>query len=185
MVVEEVSDEELMARLGGGEMSALEQLARRHQDKVLSLAYRVLGRWDLAEDVAQETFLRVCTAAKRYKARGKFTSLLYRIVLNLCVDSQRKSRRTPLRLAEASAQIAEKDRDNPCEKEELSRAVKAAVDALPRRQRLAVVLHRYGGFSHRSISEITGWSESAVESLVVRAYANLRDKLGEMKNFLE
>jgi RNA polymerase sigma-70 factor (ECF subfamily) len=185
VVVEEVSDEGLMARLGKGEMSALEQLARRHQDKVLSLAYRILGRWDLAEDVAQETFLRVYAAAKRYKARGKFISWLYRIVLNLCVDSQRKSRRAALRLEDVGVQIADKDRDNPSEKEERSRVVKAAVDALPRRQHMAVMLHRYGGFSHRDISEITGWSESAVESLLVRAYANLRDKLGKMKDFLE
>jgi RNA polymerase sigma-70 factor (ECF subfamily) len=63
--------------------------------------------------------------------------------------------------------------------------VKAAVNELPERQRMAVILHRYDGLSHGEISEVTGWTQSAVESLLVRGYTNLREKLGKMKDFVK
>ena len=90
MAIEKASDEKLMGSIASGDMSALGELARRYQGQVLALAYRILGRWDLAEDVGQETFLRVYKAANRYKARAKFTTWVYRIVVNLCIDEQRK-----------------------------------------------------------------------------------------------
>ena len=63
------------------------------------------------------------------------------------------------------------------------KSVKTAVNELPERQRIAVILHRYDGLSHVEIAEVTGWTKSAVESLLVRAYANLREKLNKMKYF--
>jgi len=88
MANNESNDIELMTRLAAGDMATLGNIARRHQDKVLSLSYRVLGDWHRAEDVAQETFLRVHRAAKNYKPTAKFTTWLYRIVVNLCLDEQ-------------------------------------------------------------------------------------------------
>lgn len=179
------SDGVLMARLAGGDMSALGELAHRHQGRVLELAFRTLGSWDRAEDVAQETFLRVHRAAKRYKPTAKFTTWLYRIVVNLCLDEQRKRAKAGASLEpELVEQLPASDR-NTTEKEEMAALVKAAVQALPERQRMAVILHRYQGLNHAEISETTGWSRSAVESLLVRAYANLRGKLAKMKNLLD
>ena len=185
MTNDERTDTELMTRLAAGDMAALGDLVRRHQDKVLSLSYRLLRDWHRAEDVAQETFLRVYSAAKHYKPKAKFTTWLYRIVVNLCFDEQRKRAKTaaPLEYA-ASEVLAESDCD-AAERKEVVGLVKTAVNELPERQRLAVILHRYDGLSHAEIGEVTGWTKSAVESLLVRAYANLREKLGEMKNFLE
>ncbi|UCD56411.1 MAG: RNA polymerase sigma factor, partial [Candidatus Hydrogenedentota bacterium] len=74
---------------------------------------------------------------------------------------------------------------NPTEKEEMAALVRAAVHALPERQRMALILHRYEGLNHAEISEVTGWTQSAVESLLVRAYATLRKKLVKMKNLLD
>ncbi len=74
---------------------------------------------------------------------------------------------------------------NIAERKEIVQLVKAAVDSLPERQRIALVLHRYEGLSHGTIAEITGWSGSAVESLLVRAYANLRKKLSKMQYLAE
>ena len=181
----ESSDADLMARLARGEVSSLGILARRHQARVLDIAFRTLGRWDIAEDVAQETFLRVYRAARTYQPQAKFTTWLYRIVVNLCLDEQRRRAKAALPLDAVAPEGLPASQDNPLERRELSELVRRAVQQLPDRQRLAVVLHRYDGLSHTEISEVTGWSESAVESLLVRAYATLREKLAKMKNFIE
>ena len=178
-------DTELMARLAAGDMAALGGIVRRHQDKVLSLSYRVLGDWHRAEDVAQETFLRVHRAAKNYKPKAKFTTWLYRIVVNLCFDEQRKQAKTAAPLEDAALEVPAASDSNAAERKEVVELVKTAVNELPERQRLAVILHRYDGLSHGEISEVTGWTQSAVESLLVRAYANLREKLGKMKDFVK
>ncbi len=176
------NDAELMARLAAGDTAALGELAQRHQDRVLSLSYRVLRDWDKAEDIAQEAFLRVYRSAKHYEPKALFTTWLYRIVVNLCLDEQRKSIRTAIPLEEIAPQAAA-SQENAAEKKEVAELVKAAVDSLPERQRMAVILHRYDGLTHEQICEVTGWTASATESLLVRAYANLREKLGKMKDF--
>jgi RNA polymerase sigma-70 factor (ECF subfamily) len=185
MINDKSNDSELMARLAKGDMSALGDIVRRHQDRVLSLSYRVLGDWHRAEDVAQETFLRVYRAAKGYKPKAKFTTWLYRIVVNLCFDEQRKQGKTIVPLENANpAELAESD-CNIAERKEVVESVKTAINELPERQRIAVILHRYDGLSHSEIAEVTGWTKSAVESLLVRSYANLREKLNKMKYFDE
>ena len=185
MTNDKSDDTELMTRLAKGDMAALGDIVRKHQNKVLSLSYRVLRDWNRAEDVAQETFLRVYRAANHYKPKARFTTWLYRIVINLCLDEQRKKTKTPAPLEDvAPAVLAEPD-CNTAEKKEVVELVKTAVNELPERQRLAIILHRYDGLSHAEIGEVTGWTKSAVESLLVRAYANLREKLDKMKYFVE
>lgn len=179
------NDTELMTRLAAGDMAALGDLAKRHQDKVLSLSYRILGDWHKAEDVAQETFLRVYRAAKRYKPQARFTTWLYRIVVNLCFDEQRRQAKIAAPLEEVDPAMLTEPETSSAERKEVVKLVKAAVDVLPERQRLALILHRYDGLSHSEICEVTGWSKSAVESLLVRAYASMREKLGKIKYFVE
>ena len=179
----EADDEQLMAALAGGNRAALTALVHRHQDRVLSLAFRYLGRWDLAEDVAQEAFLRLMRAAGRWRPRAKLTTWLYRVVINLCHDTRRRQRRRPAAL-EAAEAVADprSTRDMADERADRAAAVRAAVDALPDRQRLAILLHRYEGLSHEQVAEATGWSVSAVESLLVRAYDKLRRSLRRRQN---
>jgi len=178
-------DTELMTRLAKGDITALGDIVRTHQDKVLSLSYRVLGDWHRAEDVAQETFLRVHRAAKHYRPEARFTTWLYRIVVNLCLDEQRKRAKPAVSLEDAAVEALAESDGNTAERKEVAEFVRTAVDELPERQRLAVILHRYDGLSHGKISEVTGWTKAAVESLLVRAYTNLRGKLGKMKYFAE
>lgn len=167
-----------MRRIALGDRAALGELMREHQGRVLQTAYRFLGNWDAAEDIVQETFLRVHRAASSYQPQAAFTTWLYRLVVNLCWDQRRRAaRERRLRLnAPPPAEIAE-----PADAEQQERAarVRDAVLALPDRQRLAVVLHRFEGYSHREIAETTGWSIGAVESCLVRAYAALRQALRE------
>ena len=174
-------DVELMASLAGGHMSALGELARRHQVNALALAHRMLGRSDQAEDVVQEAFLRVHRAAKQFQPKGKFSTWLYRIIVNLCRDRLRRSRHAPVGLDECSLPDCQDGARCLMEAEELADRVRRAVDALPKRQRTAVILHRFQQLSHDEMSEVTGWSVSAIESLLVRAYQRLRNDLADLR----
>lgn len=177
------SDIELMARLGRGDLAALGVLAERYQDRILSLSYRLLGDWHRAEDVSQETFLRLRQAAGKYEPKAKFTTWLYRIVHNLSLDQQRRTASDPASLEALQTDAEATSQDPPVERRELADAVQNAVAGLPDRQRQVIVLHRYEGLSHEEICEVTGWSKSAVESLLVRAYENLRKKLASYQDF--
>lgn len=174
------SDADLMAAVAGGHMAALEELVRRHQESVMAVAYRFLGRWHLAEDVAQDVFIRIHHAAGDYRPEAKFTTWLYRIVVNRCFDLKRGESRRPVSMGDMPADPPGDAPPDPIDARETAGRVQQAVGDLPDRQRTAVVLHRYDGLSHREIAEVTGWSESAVESLLVRGYAGLREALADM-----
>jgi RNA polymerase sigma-70 factor (ECF subfamily) len=165
-----------MVAVAEGDTAALGELARRHQRSALATAYRILGRWDAAEDVVQEAFIRVHRAAPTYQPSAAFSTWLYRIVVNLCRDALRKRRPE----AEPPADLSDHRAAGPAaalEAQERGRAVQEAIARLPDRQRIAVILHRYAGLSHAEVAEATGWSISAVESCLVRAYAGLRESL--------
>lgn len=174
------ADAACMLRLAKGDMQALAPLMQRHQRKVMALAWRMLRRDDLAEDVAQDVFLRVAKSAGRYRPEAKFTTWLYRITSNRCLDELRRKRRGTISLDDAPPPTAERNQDD-LERRERTARVRRAIDALPDRQKLAVVLHRYETLSHRDIAEVTGWSPKAVESLLVRAYDKLRDALADLR----
>ena len=177
----EPTDASLMASLAGGDNTALAVLAQRHHQKVITVAYRMLSNRASAEDIAQETFLRVLKSAKRYKPEAKFTTWLYRIAINLCIDAQRKGSFKTISLDVAYETISAEERESSLEQAETAKIVQKAVENLPHRQKTAVILHRYEGLSHGQIAEVTGWTKSATESLLVRAYANLREKLKDLK----
>ena len=170
------NDVELMVRLARGDQSALAVLIQRHQQRAVSLAYRVTGDWPLAEDVGQEAFLRVWRSARRYRPQALFTTWLYRIVVNLCLDASRKRRSIP---ADPPDGMETRVVEPPTALERQSRAaaVQAAVAHLPERQRVALVLHKFSGLPVRAVAEATGWSEPSVESLLIRSYAALRQSL--------
>jgi RNA polymerase sigma-70 factor, ECF subfamily len=171
---EDPSDPELMRRISSGDMGALAVMVGRHQDRVRRTAYRVLGRWDAADDVAQEVFLRLYKSAPRYIPLAAFGTWLHRIVVNLCLDALKRRRAQPLGERDWADEAAGVD---ALEQRERVAAVQRELAQLPERQRVAVVLHRFEGLEHRDIAAVTGWSESAVESLLVRAYARLRERL--------
>ena len=182
MTDSQTNETELMKRLALGEMEALSEIAKKYQNKVLSLAYRFLNDWAKSEDIAQETFLRIYKAAGTYKPQASFNTWLYRIVVNLCLDEQRKQTRAPISIEETMYNGAADSETSSIERKETIEIVKKAINDLPERQRLAVILHRYENLSYDQICEVTQWSKSAVESLLVRAYANLREKLKKIEN---
>jgi RNA polymerase sigma-70 factor (ECF subfamily) len=167
-----------MPAVASGDLAALGQIVERHQGRVLRLARRITGDANLADDVAQEAFLRVYRAAARYEPSARFTTWLHRIVVNLCWD-QRRRWRHPGPEAGSVRQESVADPVQGLVTGEARQAVRRAVQGLPSRQRLAVILHRFEGHTMREIAGITGWSESAVESCLVRAYRQLRGDLAE------
>lgn len=177
MPMENKDENRLMNRLASGDMAALGDIVNRYQDKILAFAYRFCNDWNQAEDIAQETFLRVYKAAGSYRPQAKFTTWLYRIVSNLCFDEKRRKSNAVLPLEQINSSVYSDAESSSAEKRETIDLVKKAVLELPERQRLALVLHRYENLSYEQICEVTGWSKSAVESLLVRAYANLRENL--------
>jgi RNA polymerase sigma-70 factor (ECF subfamily) len=172
-------DAERMRRIAAGDRGALAELVHQHQARVLATAYRFLGDWGAAEDVAQETFLRVFRAAPDYQPRAAFTTWLYRLVVNRCWDRRRRQAREK-RLHASLPPASEVTEPPAVEQAERSAQIRRAVAALPDRQRLAVILHRFDGLSHKEIGEVTGWSRGAVESCLVRAYASLRKSLQDL-----
>lgn len=172
------SDEELLRRTATGDRESFAELIRLHQKRVVQLAARMLSV-DQAEDIAQDAFIRVYRAAGRFKPQSKFSTWLYRIVVNLCHDQRR---RWKLRLSGIEEDPPAPTESPAAERDEITTKVHAAVEKLPPRQRTVLVLHRFEGQSIREIAESTHLSESAVESLLVRAYAHLRASLKDLNS---
>jgi RNA polymerase sigma-70 factor (ECF subfamily) len=173
-------DAELMRRIAKGDQKAFQQLMQRHLARTVRLAARILGSTGAAEDVAQEAFIRVWKHAQAWespeKAGAKFTTWLYRIVLNLSIDEKRKNRFADIE------KIPELEDETPgaqqnIERREQSRRVQHALAQLPERQRSAFVLCFYEDCSNKEAAEMLGISVKALESLLVRSRRTLRDAL--------
>ncbi|MFQ5903132.1 MAG: RNA polymerase sigma factor [Candidatus Binatia bacterium] len=183
--------EGLLAKAAEGDKDAFETLVSRHQTSVLNLIYRFIGNRADAEDLAQEVFLRVWQAARTYKPKAKFTTWIYRITINLCFNELKSTRRKKLFLFRRSrGEVPGRDDEYFTEhaekisspedlllSAERNRQILNAFQQLPANQRMALVLKRFEGLSYQEIGQILGCSVSAVDSLLVRAKRNLREKL--------
>lgn len=177
-------DADLMQRIATGDQRAFQTLMRRHLARTVRLAARILGSTGAAEDVAQDAFIRVWKHAQDWESpekRGaRFTTWLYRIVLNLSIDEKRKNRFADIE------SIAEPADDSPSaernmERREQSKRVQEALAQLPERQRQAFVLCFYEDCSNKDAADMLGISVKALESLLVRARRALRDGLSAEK----
>lgn len=180
--------EELIARIAEGDEYAFQILVNRHQASVLNLIYRFMGDRVKAEDLSQETFFQVWRAAKNYQRKSKFTTWLYRICANLCLNEIKSARRKRwLQFFQNSSDTNRRDDETLIDASpgpedlllarERSQQITAALQALPENQRMALVLKRYDNLSYKEISRILGCSVPAVESLLVRAKRILQQNL--------
>lgn len=168
-----------MSAAAEGDMDAFEALVRRHQQGALNVALRMLGDEHRAQDAAQEAFLRVLQSAPRYRPIATFRTYLYRILTRLCIDQYR--RRRPHSSAELDT--AEGGTDAPPDelvRRERVEHVRQAVERLPDRQRIALVLQHYEGMSYQEIAEVMKCTTSSVEALLVRARRKLKAWLADV-----
>jgi RNA polymerase sigma-70 factor (ECF subfamily) len=169
----------LVARVAAGDESAYRALLAVHLAPLNRYARRMLGDRDEADDVTQEVFVRLWTDAHRYcPEAARLTTWLHRIAHNLCVDWQRRHGRISL-AGDALPQETTLGPEVDLAEAARARRVREAVDALPERQRSALVLCHYQGLGNREAAEIVGVSVEALESLLARARRTLRRALEE------
>jgi RNA polymerase sigma-70 factor, ECF subfamily len=163
----------LAARAGEGDRAAFAALVKRHYDFIHRAAYRLTGRRDDAEDVAQEVCARLGKAVAGYRGGSAFTTWLYAIVLNAARDQMRKSARETAKAAafEVHALV---DAQPAIEAEDPAEAMWAAVRALPDQQRVAVTLVYGEGLSHAEAAEVMAVAEATVSWHVHEAKKRLR-----------
>jgi RNA polymerase sigma-70 factor, ECF subfamily len=188
---EGLSDAQIMLRVKAGDESAFDYLVQKYRRPMLSFMYRMAHNTAVAEDLAQEVFLRVYRSRENYEASAKFTTWLYRIASNLAVNHARDTRHER---PENTVSLDEPDQEsgltmdvpdnsltaeeNIVRRERLA-AIRQRVQALPERQRIAVIMHKYQQMDYRQIAEVLKLSESAIKSLLFRAYETLRVQLKE------
>lgn len=179
-------DLELMLRIRRGDAESFETLLARHRAPLINFFLRMVRDHALAEDLAQEVFLRVYRARDRWKPDAKFSTWLYRIAINLALNAIRDGKGTGSRTSPAGEEredeAARLPDPAPSVAEQMmvrerEHAIRAAVDSLPENQRAAVILHKYQEVDYRQIAKVLGITESAVKSLLFRAYEALRARL--------
>jgi RNA polymerase sigma-70 factor (ECF subfamily) len=183
------SDAAIMLRVAAGDESGFSFLVEKYHRPMIHFLFRMVHNQAVAEELAQEVFLRVYRSRESYRAEAKFTTWLYRIATNLAVNHARDTKHeraaqnvyldVPDEETGTTPEVAD---DEPTVEQRMLRdermaAIRKHVMALPERQRMAVLMHKYQGFDYRQIGDVLKLSESATKSLLFRAYQTLREKL--------
>ena len=182
-------DAELMLRVREGDETSFALLLARHRGPVVHFLYRMVQNQPVSEELAQEVFLRVYRSRATYEPTAKFTTWLFRIATHLALnwirDGKHEKRQESLDqdlLEGVERQVA--DRGRTIEQELLYEVklqeVRKAIEALPDKQRAAVLMHKYQELEYTQIASALNCSESAVKSLLFRAYETLRARLAHM-----
>jgi RNA polymerase sigma-70 factor (ECF subfamily) len=187
----ELEDSAIMLELSAGNMSGFDFLIQKYRKPIINFMYRMVHNQAVAEELAQEVFLRVYRSRETYRAEARFSTWLYRIATNLGVNYARDTRHE--RTA-STIYLDEQDSDTGTTpdvadstpgaeaamlRRERLNAIRDHVLALPERQRTAVLMHKYEGMDYKQIGDVLKLSESATKSLLFRAYQTLREKLKE------
>ena len=179
-------DAELMLRVRDGDQASFGLLLERHRGPVIHFLYRMVQRQAVAEELAQEVFLRVYKSRGTYEPSAKFTTWLFRIAshlgLNWIRDGRTEGREESLDKETADGATRQVADRTPTVEQKLVygaklKEVRRAIECLPSKQRAAVLMHKYHELDYRQIAEALECSESAVKSLLFRAYETLRVKL--------
>lgn len=179
----------LMLRVKQGDMSAFEQLVEKYKQPVTNLLFRTLHDATEAEDLAQNVFLQVWKSAERYRSTAKFSTWLFTIARNLCLNEIRRRSRHPAESLDAPAEFEDDSFTRQFEdtrataapdqllRDELTHKVEEALAELPENQRTAILLFKEKDLSYDEISEILDCSLSATKSLIHRGRETLKQKL--------
>jgi len=185
-------DIRLMLRVRDDDTAAFEELVELYQHRLVAVMHHLVGNTEEAEDLAQEVFLRVYRARKKYTPKAKFSTWLFTIANNLALNALRTRQRRPAvpldqrdsgPLGPRPAEQLVHDRAGPpgqrMQQQELAAVVRNALVGLNERQRMAVVLNKYEDMNYAEIAEVMNLSVKAIKSLLSRARTNLRVALQE------
>jgi RNA polymerase sigma-70 factor, ECF subfamily len=185
----QMDDAAIMLELRAGNMAGFDFLIQKYRKPIIHFMYRMVHNQAVAEELAQEVFLRVYRARDTYRAEARFSTWLYRIATNLGVNYARDTRHernaSTVYLDETDSETGTNpdvaDSTPSAESKLLNRerlnAIRQHVLALPERQRMAVLMHKYEGMDYKQIGDVLKLSESATKSLLFRAYQTLRERL--------
>ena len=172
----ERTDELLMEAYRDGDQSAFPPLVHRYKNLLYGYLMRMVNNSELAEDCFQETFLRVHRKAHTYRSGAKFKSWLYTIATRIAIDRLRRSNRHPQTDSIEETEPVQTDAHDPAEdaaRNELRTVVQTAIETLPPKQRVALVLTYYQGHSYPEVAEIMGCSLGTVKTHMSRALKKL------------
>ncbi len=182
-----MGDEMLVKGCQKGQLEAFEELIKKYEKKVYSLCYRYSGNYDDANDLAQEAFLKVYNSIDKFKGKSAFSTWLYRVTANVCLDEMRKQKKSPLSLdkpqetEEGEMYFSLPDQKyNPeviAEKNDLRQLVHKGIGELPKEQRIIIILREMEELSYEEISEVLEISIGTVKSRLNRARKNLKEIL--------
>jgi RNA polymerase sigma-70 factor (ECF subfamily) len=185
----QMDDAEVMLELAAGNMAGFDYLVAKYRKPIIHFMFRMVHNQAVAEELAQEVFLRVYRSRETYRAEARFSTWLYRIATNLGVnyarDTKRERSASTIHLDEVDPETgttpdvadATIGAETSLLRDERMNAIKQHVLALPERQRMAVLMHKYEGLDYKQIGDVLKLSESATKSLLFRAYQTLREKL--------
>jgi RNA polymerase sigma-70 factor, ECF subfamily len=189
MAGERDPDTELMLRVKRRDEAAFEELVEKYKQPVLNLGYRILRDATEAEDLAQSVFVQVFKSADRYRVEAKFSTWLFTIARNLCLNELRRRSRHPAESLDGTAEAADESPARQFEdkkgvsapdqllRDELSVKVEEALGSLPENQRTAILLFKEQAMSYEEISKLLDCSLSATKSLIHRGRETLKQKL--------
>jgi len=178
----ETDDRRLIGLAAAGDRPAFSELVRRHQGWVFQLAYRFSRDRQDAEELTQEIFFRAWRRAAGFRGEAAFATWLYRLAVNVCLNHRQKAKSRPAPLSlEGEPQAGEPDAGALLVAGEREARLRAALDALPARQRLALALASFEDRSYEEIAAAMGVSVASVESLLFRARRNLAVALGPLR----
>jgi RNA polymerase sigma-70 factor (ECF subfamily) len=191
MVAEWVLDPDtsLMLKVSSGDDPSFDVLLERHRTPVVNHLYRLVRNWAIAEELAQDVFLRVYRSRSKYRPGAKFATWLFRITTNVALNWRRDTRREcgHLRLDDDLLYVRKvelSDRtpraDQRLIEQDLSKQIQCAIESLPPKQLSAVLMHKYEGMDYNEIAEVLDCSIPALKSLLFRAYETLRRRLAHL-----
>ena len=185
------SDVQLMLDVKAGDEASFDFLLQKYRTPLVNFLFRMVRDTATAEDLAQEVFLRVYRARKQYSPSAKFTTWLFRIATNLALNSLRDNRYRRLEMP-LDAPLEDEDAaprevaapemriDEHMVERDRSQFIRRTIEALPEKQRVAVLLHKYEEMDYAEIARVLDCSESALKSLLFRAYETLRIELAPL-----
>ena len=181
----EISNSELVRKSQLGEKDAFEQLVIRHQDLVFSLAYKLTGNREMANDVAQEAFIRAWKAIEKFRGDSTFSTWIYRITVNTAWTLRKKARKhNTLNIEDTYEPIVIDEKKDPelvAINSDLSSVLINALDKIPIEQRIIVELKNIEGRSHKEIADYLEISVTAAKVRLHRAHQKLRQILEEVE----